>query len=62
LTKVAPDNAIPVRILICAFHFVVGARSNRREKPDSIVSFTETLHAILRSAGKQINQTPLIGE
>jgi hypothetical protein len=54
LTKIAPDNAIPVRILICALRFVVCARSNQREKPDSIVSFAETLHAILRSAGKQM--------
>jgi hypothetical protein len=33
-------------------HFVVCARSNWREKPESMVSFAETLHAILRSAGK----------
>jgi hypothetical protein len=46
-------------ILICALHFVVCARSNQRVKPDSIVSFAETLHGILRSEGKQMKQ---IGE
>jgi hypothetical protein len=48
-TKVAPDNAIPVRILICALHFVVCTRSNWRENPGSIVFRRNTArHSPLR--------------